>query len=78
VTVVDAHGNVVTGYCGRVHLSSTDPRQGTQDYSFSNSDNGVHTFSFTFNSLGLQTLNLVGTSNSSILGSAIGNVVPRP
>ncbi len=77
VTVVDAYGNVATGYRGKVHLSSTDPKQGTQDYTFSSSDNGVHVFSFTFNTLGLQTLKLVDSANGAILGSATVNVVPK-
>jgi hypothetical protein len=77
VTVLDAYGNVVTGYRGKVHLSSTDARGGTQDFTFSNSDNGVHQFSYTFNALGLQTLNLVDTTNGSVIGSTTVNVVPR-
>ena len=35
VTVLDAYGNVVTGYRGKVHLSSTDAKGGTSDYTFS-------------------------------------------
>jgi hypothetical protein len=34
-------------------------------------------FSFTFNTLGLQTLTVVDTTNSSIVGSATVNVVPK-
>jgi hypothetical protein len=77
LTVVDAYGNVVTGYRGKVHLSSTDAKSGTSDYTFSNSDNGVHVFSYTFNTLGFQTLTVTDTSNSSILGSAIVNVLTK-
>jgi hypothetical protein len=77
VTVLDAYGNVATGYRGKVHLSSTDPKQGTQDYTFSSSDNGVHTFSFTFNTLGQQTLFITDLANSSISGSATTNVVAK-
>src|SRR5581483_11783713 len=77
VTVLDAFGNVVSGYRGKVHLSSTDPKQGTQDYTFSSNDNGVHVFSFTFNTLGSQTLTLADTANGSVVGSATVNVVPK-
>src|SRR5439155_6996857 len=77
VTVVDAYGNVVTGYLGKVHLSSSDSRGGTQDYTFSSSDNGVHTFSYTFNALGTQTLFLTDTSNGSVVGSTTVNVLPK-
>jgi trimeric autotransporter adhesin len=77
MTVLDAYGNVVTGYVGKVHLSSTDSKGGTSDYTFSSRDNGVHIFSYTFNTLGLETLNIVDTTNNTILGSAIVNVVPK-
>ena len=77
VTVLDAYGNVVTGYLGKIHLSSTEAKGGTQDYTFSKSDNGVHVFSYTFNALGAQTLNIVDTTNSSILGKATVNVVAK-
>lgn len=77
MTVLDAFGNVVTGYLGKVHLSSTDAKGGTSDYTFSKSDNGVHIFSYTFNTLGSQTLTITDSTNSSIIGIAIVNVVPK-
>ncbi len=77
VKVLDAYGNVVTGYRGKVHLSSTDAKAGTQDYTFSSSDNGVHVFSYTFSTLGLQTLTITDTSNSAITGRAVVNVVAK-
>jgi hypothetical protein len=77
VTVLDAYGNVATNYRGKVHLSSTDGKAGTQDYTFSSSDNGVHTFSYTLNALGSQTLTLIDTSNSSLVGSVLVDVVAK-
>ncbi len=77
VTVLDAYGNVATGYHGKVHLSSTDGKAGTQDYTFSSNDNGVHTFSYTLNALGSQTLSLIDTANSSLVGSVLVNVVAK-
>jgi FG-GAP-like repeat len=77
MTVLDAYGNVVTGYRGKVHLASTDSKGGTSDYTFSSSDNGVHVFSYTFNTLGFQTLTLTDTTSSSIFGSAIVNVLTK-
>ena len=77
VTVLDAYGNVATGYRGKVHLSSTDAKAGTQDYTFSSNDNGVHTFSYTLNALGSQTLSLIDTANSSLVGSVLVNVVAK-
>src|SRR5205085_2052614 len=75
LTVLDAFGNVATGYRGKVHLSSTDAKGGTSDYTFGNKDNGVATFSYTFGTLGFQTLKIVDTTNSALLGSTTVNVV---
>ncbi len=70
VTVLDAYGNVATGYRGKVHLSSTDAKGGSSDYTFSSNDNGVHVFSYTFNTLGAQTLKLTDAGNSSLAAGA--------
>jgi hypothetical protein len=77
VSAVDAFGNVNPGYRGAVHLSSTDSTGGTQNFTFSNNDNGVHIFSYTFNALGLQTITIADLSNSAITGSFVTNVVPK-
>jgi hypothetical protein len=77
VAVLDAHGNVATNYLGKVHLSSTDAKGGTSDYTFSKNDNGVHTFSYTSNTLGSQTLLLTDTVNGSVVGSIGVTVVPK-
>jgi sugar lactone lactonase YvrE len=46
VTALDAAGNVADGFTGTVHFSSTDPQALLrQDYSFTPSDHGMHTFS---------------------------------
>jgi hypothetical protein len=77
VTAEDAFGNLVTGYRGTVHLSSTDATGGTQNFTFSNNDNGVHIFSYTFNALGFQTITVTDTTNSSISGSITVNVLAQ-
>lgn len=77
VTVLDAYGNVVTGYRGKIHLSSTDPKAGTSDYTFSSKDNGVATLSYTFNTLSLQTLTVIDTANSTVIGTALVNVLAK-
>jgi hypothetical protein len=77
VSAEDAYGNVNAGYRGTVHLSSTDATAGTQNFTFSNNDNGVHIFSYTFNALGFQTITIVDTSNSSILGTDIVDVLAK-
>jgi hypothetical protein len=77
VEAVDAFGNVVPSYRGSVHLSSTDATGGTQNFTFGNNDNGVHVFSYTFNALGLQTITVTDTTNGTILGSIVVNVLPK-
>jgi hypothetical protein len=77
VSAVDAFGNVNTGYRGTVHLSSTDSTGGTQNFTFSNNDNGVHIFSYTLNALGFQTITVTDTSNSSITGNIIEDVLAQ-
>jgi hypothetical protein len=77
VSAVDDFGNVNAGYRGAVHLSSTDPTGGTQNFTISNNDNGVHIFSYTFNALALQTITIVDTTNSAIAGSFTTNVVKK-
>jgi hypothetical protein len=77
VSAVDDFGNVNPGYRGTVHLSSTDSTGGTQNFTFSNNDNGVHIFSYTFNKLGFQTLSIVDINNNSILGNITVDVLPK-
>ena len=78
VSAVDDFGNVNPGYRGTVHLSSTDPTGGTQNFTFRNNDKGVHIFSYTFNALSLQTITLTDVNDSSIFGSITENVVKKP
>jgi hypothetical protein len=77
VSAVDDFGNVNPGYRGQVHLSSTDPKAGTQNFTFSNNDNGVHVFSYTFPTLGFQMLTIVDTANSSIVSTDTFDVLPK-
>src|SRR5207253_2598695 len=49
VTLLDAYGNVATGYLGTVQFGSSDPLAELPiDYAFTADDGGVHTFSATF------------------------------
>jgi FG-GAP-like repeat len=77
VTAEDAFGNVVPSYRGTVHLSSTDPTGGTQNFTFSSNDNGVHTFSYTFNALGFETLTIMDSTDNSIFGSMFVDVLAK-
>jgi hypothetical protein len=78
VKVVDAYGNVATGYRGKVHLSTTAATAGLPgDYTFGSNDNGVHVFSVTLNTLGFQTITVTDTANGSLSSSAIVDVLAK-
>jgi hypothetical protein len=77
VTVQDAYGNVVTGYTGTIHFSSTD-RTATlpANYTFTTTNNGMHTFTgLVLRKRGNQTITITDTLHSSITGSVIENVL---
>ena len=86
VTAKDAHGNVATGYRGKVHFTSSDPAAILPaDYAFTAADNGVHTFSDTLNpalvleTVGSQSVTATDTVARSITGVQSGIVVtPNP
>jgi hypothetical protein len=70
VTALDAFGNVATTYRGIVHFSSTDPSAGLPfDYQFVGSDQGIHTFTMTLNTIGTQTVTATDTVQSHISGT---------
>jgi hypothetical protein len=73
VTVEDAYGNVVTGYTGTVHFSSTDNKATLPaNYTFTAADKGVHTFTgLILPKKGKQTITVRDTQNSSLTGSDI-------
>jgi hypothetical protein len=77
VTVEDAYGNVVTGYSGTVHFSSTDTRATLPiNYTFPAADAGVHTFTgLILRKRGYQKIIVSDTHNSSLTGSAIVDVL---
>ena len=72
VSAVDAFGNVVTGYTGKVHF--TGPSGGGNllpaDYTFTAADNGSHTVSVTLASTGTQTIGFADVLTGSIRGRA--------
>ncbi len=79
VAAVDDQGNVVTGYTGTVHFTTTDPDPGVvlpADYTFTAADAGVHTFNdtglgeTTLLTRGYQSLTVTDTADGSIIGSA--------
>ncbi len=77
VTALDAFGNVATSYLGTAGLISTDG-QATflpTTYHFTNADNGVHTFSGTLRTAGVQSITATDQASASITGSETGILV---
>jgi hypothetical protein len=77
LTVQDADGNVVTGYTGTVHFSSTDTQATLpRNYTFTAADRGVHTFSgLVLRKRGNQKITVTDTHNSSLTGSIVVDVL---
>jgi hypothetical protein len=77
LTVEDAYGNVVTGYTGTVHFSSTDNRATLPaSYTFTPADSGVHRFTgLILRKKGKQTITITDTHNSALTGSDIVDVL---
>jgi hypothetical protein len=69
VKSLDQYNNVVTGYTGTIHFSSSDQMAGLPaDYTFTAADNGVHTFTVTPHTLGNQTFTVTDTTYSTVTG----------
>jgi hypothetical protein len=76
VTADDAFGNLVTGYTGTVHFTSSDTKAGLPgNYTFTATDAGQHTFSATLETAGTQSLTATDTVTGSITGSQTGITV---
>ncbi len=77
VTAQDSTNNTFTGYRGTVHFSSSDTQAGLpSDYTFTATDNGVHTFTITLKTAGSQTVTTTDTAASSLRGSTTLTVTP--
>jgi hypothetical protein len=69
VTALDTLGNVLTGYTGTVHLTSSDPQAVLPaDFTFAAADHGTHTFSVTLKTLGTHSITVVDTTTPAITG----------
>ncbi len=76
VTARDAYGNVATGYTGTVHFASSDPQAALPgNYTFTGSDQGVHSFSATLKTAGSQSLTATDAGTASLTGSQTGIAV---
>ncbi len=76
VTVVDAYGNIVTGYRGKITFRSSDATAKLpKNYTFTAADQGVHTFTgVVLKKKGNQTITATDTRDSSLTGTALINV----
>ena len=70
--VLDANGNVVSGYTGVVHFASTDRSALLPaDYTFTAADAGSHTFAVTFKTAGAQTVSVTDVATLKATSSAV-------
>jgi hypothetical protein len=71
VSAVDAYGNTIPDYTGRVHFTGPTNSGSVMpaDYTFTSTDQGQHVFSATFGSEGTFTLSVNDTTNTAITGS---------
>ena len=71
VTLTDSFGNVITGYVGTVHFTSTDSQAVLPaDYTFTAADQGKHTFQVTFKTTGAQSVSVTDTANGALKANA--------
>jgi hypothetical protein len=70
VTAQDKYGNTTPAYAGTVHFTSSDGAATlSANYTFVvGTDNGVHTFPVTLNTVGTQTVTTTDTPNSQFTG----------
>ncbi len=65
----------LSGYTGTVHFTSSDIAAVLPaDYTFVSADAGAHTFQFTMNTLGTQTISVADTRTTGFTGTANVNV----
>jgi hypothetical protein len=79
VTARDPFNNVATGYRGEIHFTNSDPR-GTlpNNYTFTEDDAGVHTFTMVLPSAGNQSVSVRDTANGSLSKSVSLAVIIPP
>jgi hypothetical protein len=80
VNAEDDYGNIVPGYTGTVHFTSTDPLATLPaDYTFTAADQGAHTFTgVALEALDIQTITATDTGNPSLFGGTEVDVLADP
>src|SRR5262249_33634824 len=77
VKALDADNTIAPGYRGTVHFTTSDPGgMVPPDYTFTATDNGVHTFSALLTKAGNQTITVTDTQLSFLTGSVTLTVLP--
>ena len=70
ITVLDACDNVVTGYTGTIHFTSSDSAAGLPaDYTFVAGDSGARAMTLTLRTVGTQTVTVTDKNRASVTGS---------
>ena len=78
VVALDASNQVVAGYTGAIHFTSSDNTAALPgDYGFVAADHGMHVFAVTFATLGKQTIKVSDTTNNTLTGLAEVQVAAR-
>jgi hypothetical protein len=76
VTLLDAYGNVATGYTGTVRFTSSDAKAVLPaNYTFTGADAGTHTFSVTLKTAGTRSITAADTRTGSLTATTAGIVV---
>ena len=76
VSVLDAFGNRVKNYTGKLHFSDSAAATGLPaDYTFTAADAGVHTFSVILSTAITQTLSVYDTATPTLIGTT--SVTPK-
>jgi hypothetical protein len=79
VSALDPFNNIATSYAGTIHLSNSDQASVfPRSYSFTAGDQGVHVFTFAFNTVGQQSLAVVDQVNMITSGKVHVTVLPNP
>jgi hypothetical protein len=77
LTAQDAYGNVANNYTGTVHFSSSDAQAVVPpNYTFTATDAGTHTFSYTLKTAGTQTLTFADTFFTALTATESIAVTP--
>ena len=73
MTILDAYGNIATGYLGTILFSTDDPLASLPAaFTSRTADAGQQTFTMTFETRGKHTLKATDKANSSITGEESG------